>query len=523
MATATTYSNYLLSTPSLGVTALWPMNDGSGATMGDLAPTPNNGGYVGSPTLNLTGDEYSNPTATVMRSDPTNGTERYGYIPCGPGTKITKAKLQAAWSMSMWVRKNSFTNVLGGQRAIFGFRSLADDNFFEIGFAVRANGTNNPAVRGAYMGITSDSGTEVIDFTVLIDGNWHLVWLTYDPTASSGSLTIGLDDTSASTVATNMDARITAMTMQTKFGIGESLREDDSLLGLGAGYDFAQFAFHDSVALTAAQRFAMANAFNGNQGVAVEFPAVAQELFRKTRPRLATLFQVGDSNMLKSTAADGVTPAQGFVLTAAQWIYSATSRKLAGYLVSSGEPGVSGIFLLGINETMVAVPNGTPPAHIDNRNLLLGSAGLRYNCDYFETGTLTAANSKITMDTSSQFWSFASPCSIRCYYDYAVFSTGSGVINPSTIVNGVIISFTTTSTNTGIDSWNQTSKDTGSIPAGQTAVFGFASTGHNGTGPLASGFVLIADATRGEGFQIATVWALAAPRQSIPARSSRTQ
>ena len=504
-----TYTDYLLNTSALNTVALYTFGEGSGTTATDLAPSPANGSYGGSPTLSGSGNDYGQTTKSMLSVAGTS----YASIPT---TKFGTGVLAGNWSMVTWMKYEGTD--LGVGEPTYGIEGIGSGGANTFSMFLRSDGgLSTTNFLTFYM--TNGAGTEKHATSaplsaLLYDQAWHMVVVTHS-TAAGGTLTVYVDGT-AGTPVTNVDGSLPSSLAGT-YGICARFESGAiQTATFGSSMRRGPWSFH-TTALTPTQIFAMADRMNGNLGAKVEYPVATRAMFTKAQNQIVALAMIGDSNAIKGSSAVGGQLVQGFVLTTPTWIYGATSKKLASFMVGTSQPSVSGVVFLGVNAQLLNGGGLGTIAHVTNRNLEYwntnvstnadASRGFRADCKYFPTGTLVGADSNITCDTSNQNWSLDTSGNFKFWYEYGTFSTGSGQIVPSVTVNGVLISFTPTSTNIGLNGWSYTSTAAAAVAAGQTFKFGFASTGHDATGPLAGGAVHIVNTGRTNGFTLGTLWA----------------
>ena len=507
-----TYTDYLISTVGLATKSLFPFADAFGTAASNLGTLATAGLYVASPTLSGTGDEYGS-TAKCMA---TNGTTQLCRIPTAAMPHLTDGTVSN--SIVFWWKWDGTGDPYGSPfGSPYGIGFAQDfsgyDNFFSIQLNAQASGfaSGNYAAVRYYTAANGNTGAEMQHNGSIFDGAWHMFCATYS-TAAGGTLTLFIDGVPGTSV-TGVDAKHPSI--RPYFGVGAQIANNGTTLDTKIAGSWQHFSYHE-VALTATQQFAMADKFNGNGTLKIENPTVLANIFAIAHRQLVGLVMVGDSNVIKATAADTVTNVQGFVITTPTWIYTATGRKIPTYMVGTRQPGAGGTTFLGVNENLVNGTLGTI-AHVTNRNLEYwntnvssdadASRGFRFDAKYFPSGTLTGANSNIICDTASADWVMDASGAFKFWYEYATFAAaGSGQIVPSVTVNGVVISFTPIATDDSVNAWSYGSTAAATVTAGQTFKFGLASTGHDATGPIGSASVHIVNAGRSSGFSLAALW-----------------
>ncbi|MCX6117212.1 MAG: LamG domain-containing protein, partial [Proteobacteria bacterium] len=174
------YQDVLLAESPAGY---WPLNETTGSTLKDISGLGNNGSYIGSPTLGLSGPIVGETSKSIGL----NGVNQYGSIPHTPILDPS-----ASWTMEAWIKRD----VLGHHDSIL---EKYDWVAGKGGFTLRV-ATNNRMEAHVVSGLSSQFCTS--SSTIAINTWYHLAAIFNNSTATLSCFVNGVLESTTNSIAT---------------------------------------------------------------------------------------------------------------------------------------------------------------------------------------------------------------------------------------------------------------------------------------------------------------------------------
>lgn len=452
-----------------GAIGIWKADvlqyDGGKSGVGTLA----NLTMTASPSA-VDGDAYDETDGGVARS--MNGSTQYMTVP----KAVVQRMLTQKKGTILWFGKRNTATGTGAQE-FNGSDSGGGYPFYnEVILGASMTPTLAADTNKVAFAMTNASGTTIGAFVTAsggqLNGKWHMfggafdssqtgLWAVYDGKRSAAT-TIAGDGSDLPTSASIVD-----------FSIGAYNRSGSRQYLCPWTYDYIMFC---DEALTDAQLFALADAFNGNTGDTFDNPDAFAAILRKARQQIVNFSHGSDSNKTRShtpsSGAGNGIPAydQGNSLTAVTMLKTALgNRPIMGYMSGCRNPcGATDAYFLGVFNRLFAAELDTPEDHIKGANLALWNdtqstfvapaANIGFAPDarwLSNTRTLSRSSQRIIFDPTSRDWQWSAAQNFVLDCDLATFATNGGTAKPSFTRGGTPVSGSDESLDcqTGSDGW----------------------------------------------------------------------